>query len=245
MKQKILIIGRHGKVIREGGLSTNRLLPNSFKEIYMNINKLLKDYHFSKNECFGFYSNKERTLYTLKAILVKTIGMKSKKISRLPSTVDELGAHNFSGIEINNDFRIHNIYSDVNINIAKKDLDATADFWLSNRKACFHKGVKITPFYEIRRRLISLIQESIDKLINEDKNLGIIIGHEPWLSVGLLSLIELSTGKRINSIKEYGGTIQMAEFFKLCINKRRSDYQINFGYRGINYSINYNDFRKK
>lgn len=233
MNQKTLLIGRHGKVKRIGGLSTNELLEESLEELYQNVVLPSKGLRLTKERVFARHSSQKRTLDSAKAILIGLL-----QDGDFPRQIEDLDKYDMSGIDISEDSRLNAHYEDVNLEIAKKSLIEVTEHWLKNRDASVHGGKTITPYTEIRHRIQGCIKDGIYKLVNENRDLGVIIGHEPYLSIGISMLIEASTGKDLVTFP--GGTIDMGEFAKVVIEE---DNNLTLSFRNATHLITH-DFVK-
>jgi len=163
-------------MVRHGEHEDNVLKPESVSNLYRNAGGSLTDYvreHGIKPEgTLIRHSDEARTNYTGKAIIAGALGLQP-----VPKSQQDLDALSFDGIDIMEDRRLGFSHTKFNWDALKADPPAYLARWLADPDATTYEGVEITPYSTIIQAGRSTLSDTLDKLIDDERELGILATH--------------------------------------------------------------------
>ncbi len=258
--RKVLVITRHGDTpVDAEGMSLDSVTPKSIQTLHnqgrQDLSSLIGDYHPSPDKTFIVGTNKKRTLHTGLALASGVLETHRGE----PESEDALRRYDFvNWVDMSEDqsrigYKGSKDSSGHSMNEAiyktKNGQVEVVDFWLQNRDATEHTGkdkagkditAKITSGRETYDKIKSTVVDGVEKLLNTEKNLGIIVSHSTLVEVAAAAIIE-SAGKRVNSVEDIGGPIGKGEYGVLVIDYEEgnpANHHAIFRLRDKQYEVN-------
>ena len=245
-EKKILLIGRHGQAPQkpEGG-SVDTLIHGEIQRVYSQIGQPLSQIMMHEeirlNDTFLTRTNKERTGYTGKAVLIGALGITPLTGENPPKTIDDLSDYDFGSLQITQDDRLNLVEPHANLQMYKEQgSNAVLNYWLKHpyEDTCYGQPMQV--FTQLQKRVTDGVMDSIGKIVSNQKRFGVVVSHGTVIETAFIKLIESTRTKPIETIEEIGGGLEMGEFATLTSEKHNGIYRPTLELKGQKYQIDLN-----